>query len=99
MSDEKVAKFAENLKDKEISNTIRCGGSGSLDGKHTFDIVFQKDSYRRLTPKECWYLMGFTDDEFEKAKESGVSNTQLYKQAGNSIVVNVLEAIFRQILC
>ena len=50
---------------------------------------------RKLTPKECWRLMGFTDEEFEAAKNSGVSNTQLYKQAGNSIVVSVLAAIFK----
>ena len=47
---------------------------------------------RKLTPKECWRLMGFTDEQFDKAAEV-CSNTQLYKQAGNSIVVNVLEAI------
>ena len=52
---------------------------------------------RKLTPKECWRLMGFTDEEFEKAEKIN-SNTQLYKQAGNSIVVNVLEAIFRNLL-
>ena len=50
---------------------------------------------RKLTPNECWRLMGFTDEDFHKA-ESVNSNTQLYKQAGNSIVVPVLEAIFRQ---
>lgn len=50
---------------------------------------------RKLTPKECWRLMGFTDEDFHKA-EAVNSNTQLYKQAGNSIVVPVLEAIFRQ---
>ncbi len=48
---------------------------------------------RKLTPKECWRLMGFDDEDFEKAKATGMSNTQLYKQAGNSIVVNVLERI------
>ena len=51
---------------------------------------------RKLTPLECWRLMGFDDDDFYKAKNVGISNTQLYKQAGNSIVVNVLQAIFRQ---
>lgn len=49
---------------------------------------------RKLTPLECWRLMGFDDEDFRKAEASGVSNTQLYKQAGNSIVVNVLEKIF-----
>ena len=48
---------------------------------------------RKLTPKECWRLMGFDDNDFEKAEKVN-SNTQLYKQAGNSIVVNVLMAIF-----
>lgn len=48
---------------------------------------------RKLTPKECWRLMGFDDTDFEKA-EAVNSNTQLYKQAGNSIVVDVLEALF-----
>lgn len=38
--------------------------------------------------------MGFDDSDFDKAKNSGVSNSQLYKQAGNSIVVKVLEKIF-----
>lgn len=51
---------------------------------------------RKLTPRECFRLMGFTDAEFDRIK--GVSNTQLYKQAGNSIVVNVLEAIFNRLL-
>lgn len=52
---------------------------------------------RKLTPKECWRLMGFTDDEFHKAQNAGISNTQLYKQAGNSIVVNVLTGIFKEL--
>lgn len=49
---------------------------------------------RKLTPLECWRLMGFDDEDFYKAQSAGISNTQLYKQAGNSIVVNVLEKIF-----
>lgn len=52
---------------------------------------------RKLTPKECWRLMGFDDESFYRA-EKVVSNSQLYKQAGNSIVVNVLMAIFKQLL-
>ena len=51
---------------------------------------------RKLTPKECWRLMGFSDEDFEKAAKVN-SNTQLYKQAGNSIVVNCLEEIFKQL--
>ena len=52
---------------------------------------------RKLTPKECWRLMGFDDTDFEKVAQVN-SNTQLYKQAGNSIVVNVLEAILTNLL-
>ena len=52
---------------------------------------------RKLTPKECWRLMGFTDEDFEKAQKVN-SNTQLYKQAGNSIVKQVLMAIFKQMI-
>lgn len=224
LSADKVEKLITQIKEKEVSNTIRCGGGGSLDGKHTWDIVVeplcaasrgrnpenpsdrtagipteqmleinysgctntltsvQKDNYvvepkvinplkgktdygwhfeqevydengitravkagggsgniskiiigstqknayigsvenyspsltaamgmgggqipmlandyclRKLTPRECWRLMGFTDIEFECAKLSGVSNSQLYKQAANSIVVNVLVGIFK----
>ena len=52
---------------------------------------------RKLTPRECWRLMDFTDEDFEKAEKVN-SNTQLYKQAGNSIVKAVLMAIFKQML-
>ena len=52
---------------------------------------------RKLTPKECWRLMGFDDSDFEKAEKVN-SNTQLYKQAGNSIVVNVLARILENLL-
>ena len=51
---------------------------------------------RKLTPKECWRLMGFSDDDYEKAAEVN-SKTQLYKQSGNSIVRDVLMAIFSQL--
>ena len=51
---------------------------------------------RKLTPLECWRLMGYSDEDFHKAEQTN-SNTQLYKQAGNGIVVDCLEAIFRQL--
>lgn len=57
----------------------------------------KKYRIRKLTPKECWRLMGFSDEDFEKAEKVN-SNTQLYAQAGNSIVVNVLEAIFGEMI-
>lgn len=52
---------------------------------------------RKLTPLECWRLMGFDDADYAKAAQVN-SNTQLYKQAGNSIVVNVLEGILKNLL-
>lgn len=59
------------------------------------DIVDNNIKCYALTPKECWRLMGWKDEQFEKIQ--GISNTQLYKQAGNGIVVNVLEAIFKNL--
>ena len=58
------------------------------------DVEFR---IRKLTPKECWRLMGQKDEDFEKAAAVN-SNTQLYKQAGNSIVVDVLEKIFGEMM-
>lgn len=62
-------------------------------------IEVEKNNFyiRKLTPKECWRLMGFTDEDFEKAAMVN-SNSQLYKQAGNSIVKNVLMAIFSKMV-
>ena len=65
----------------------------------------QKDNYvvettyriRKLTPRECFRLMGMRDDDIDKIQEAGISNTQQYKLAGNSIVVDVLEAIFKNL--
>lgn len=51
---------------------------------------------RKLTPKECFRLMGFDDEDFYKA-EAVNSNAQLYKQAGNSIVVDVIEKIYEKL--
>ncbi len=74
---------------------MRCPNSGIIkrpDGK-----------WRYLTERECWRLMGFSDEDFEKALKEhpgreGCMNSTLYHQAGNSIVVDVLEAIFKQVL-
>lgn len=73
-----------------VSKTIPTGGGDSMGTLDGFRI-------RKLTPRECWRLMGFDDADFDKAQVAGISNTQLYKQAGNSIVVNCLEAIFKGI--
>ena len=69
------------------------------EGKKTAILpCVSKARIRKLTPKECWRLMGYTDEDFDSAKNAGVSNSQLYKQAGNAIVKQVLMAIFKQIL-
>jgi len=63
------------------------------------DNVVTEPSFeiRKLTPRECWRLMGFSDADFDRA-EKVCSKRQLYKQAGNSIVVDVLMAIFKEML-
>lgn len=65
----------------------------TLQSKEPIGVVDNK-GIRRLTPNEYWRLMGISDEYFKKA-ESVTSNKQLYKQAGNSIVVDVLEDIFK----
>lgn len=76
------------------TQTTKCGSTTSSS---TVTINQGNGIYRYLTPKECWLLMGFDKEDYEKA--SVVCNrTQLYKQAGNSIVVNVLEEILRNLL-
>lgn len=88
----------KEIKDIAPTQTTNCGITSSSaavliseDGGHCMKI-------RKLTPLECWRLMGFDDRDFYKAKDVGISDTQLYRQAGNSIVVNVLERIFENLL-
>ena len=69
--------------------------SGTVTTCEVMKILTNDLAIRKLTPKEYWRLMGFNDEDFEKASKVN-SNTQLYKQAGNSIVVNVLMEIFRK---
>lgn len=77
----------------ELSPTIRaekvCAGA--------LETNLPQYRIRKLTPRECWRLMDFTDEDFEKAAQVN-SNTQLYKQAGNSIIRNVLVAILGQMI-
>ena len=190
LSDDLIGKLSSNIQ-KDVCGTIRCGGRGSLDKNHSWDIVteplacasrgrnpenpsdrtvgtpteqrleinetgcsntltsVQKDNYvltpkviqlgnivstgnwdnpqigrvydsdgcsptlntcgggshepkitegyriRKLTPRECWRLMGVKDEQYDKLHD--ISNTQLYKMAGNSIVVDVLMGIFKNL--
>lgn len=77
--------------DNGNSPTLTAGTHGDANSK-----VYTEYRIRKLTPKECWRLMDFSDADFHKAEKVN-SNTQLYKQAGNSIVVNVLVAILGQL--
>lgn len=74
----------------EIKNATNHGTAGVLMDTSPVRI-------RKLTPKECWRLQGFTDEQFEKAAKVN-SNTQLYKQAGNAVTVNVVEEIGKHIM-
>lgn len=84
---------------KGIAPTLstQCGSKTSSATVLLKEELMSKLRIRKLTPKECWRLMGFDDEDFEKAQKVN-SNTQLYKQAGNSIVVNVLEKILSNLL-
>ena len=75
---------------EEVSQTL-------TEPHHNSQRLFDGFRIRKLTPKECWRLQGFDDEDCDKAAQVN-SNTQLYKQAGNSIVVNVLEAILTNLL-
>ena len=85
--------FEQQVYDAEgITRTVKAGG-----GSGNMPKVIEDLKIRKLTPLECWRLMGFADEDFYKAEKVN-SNTQLYKQAGNSIVVDVLEYLFKEIM-
>lgn len=73
---------------KQIANTLLTGESQG--------VVEPDFRIRKLTPRECWRLQGFPDWAFDKAQEVN-SNSQLYKQAGNSVTVNVISAIAKEL--
>lgn len=75
---------------KQVSQTITQ--------QNHIGIIDENIKIRKLTPTECWRLMGFTDRDINKCINAGISNSQLYKMAGNSIVVNVLEEIYKNLL-
>ena len=75
---------------KQVAQTLQAGEVNQ-------GVVMDDVRIRKLTALECWRLQGFTDEQFYKAKGSGVSNSQLYKQAGNSVTVNVVDAIVKQL--
>ena len=73
---------------KQVAQTLQAGEVNQ-------GVVMNDIRIRKLVPIETWRLQGFTDEQFYKAKDSGVSNSQLYKQSGNAVSVPVVDAIVK----
>lgn len=82
-------KAIKNLCNTITTKQVRCPNAGVIDRGD--------GRYRYLTEKECFRLMGFDGEDCDLLRKNGLSKTQIYKQAGNSICVDVLEALFRYI--
>lgn len=72
---------------KGIAHTLTCGDGNA--------VITENIRIRKLTPRECLRLMGWIDEQIDKIQAAKISGTQQYRQAGNGIVVQVLEAIFK----
>ena len=84
----------EEYSEEGIAPAMHTCGGGNTEPKiekNNLRIV------RKLTPKECHRLMGFDDIDYENCKDIGMSDTQGYKQSGNSIVVNVIELLMEHL--
>lgn len=98
-NDEKFsgASFAGNVWDtNEISPALRAS-TGGWSQPMIEDQVETEVKLRKLTPRECWRLMSFPEEAIDKVIASGMSNTQMYKQAGNAIVKDVPYYIFKEL--
>ena len=82
---------------QDVNNTLRASGDQTPTPKHNFDTIYDGVRIRRLSPLECWRLQGFPDALFYKA-QTITSDSQLYKQAGNSVSVPVIKAIAERII-
>jgi DNA (cytosine-5)-methyltransferase 1 len=80
----------------EVSPTLTANCDRSTSSS---TVLMKQPNFRirKLTPKECWRLQGFPDWAFERAKADGISDSQLYKQAGNSVTVNVVYEIAKRL--
>ena len=96
----------ENPSDRTPGNDVEQRLEMNSGGTSNTLTSVQKDNYvvepplriRKLTPLECWRLQGFTDEQHNAVEASGISNSQRYKQAGNAVTVNVIEAIGTRLL-
>ena len=99
LSDNAIAtiKKHEPKRDVNIMPTLTTELAHNWGKNATPRICKALGEYRRLTPREAFRFMGLNDFDIDKIQAAGISNTQQYKMAGNSIVVNVLEAIFKNL--
>ena len=95
----KNAKHQQDLlqSDDGVCRTIPAGTHGSTPHLTKTVTSINPLRIRKLTPKECWRLQGFDDSAHDKAEKAGVSESQRYKQAGNSVTVNVIVALLSQL--
>ena len=101
-----IARCITARQDSGISNRkaehsgVFVENSDVLDDNKKFTVAFIEPNgevhigrIRKLTPRECWKLQGFTDGQFDKANATGLSDSRLYKMAGNAVTVNVISEI------
>lgn len=94
---ETLLKLIDN-KERVVYRTDSISYTITASGRNAGHNLYMPSIGRVFTPKECWRLQGFDDEDIDKCIKSGLSNNQLYKQAGNIITVNVLEDIFKILL-
>ena len=96
----------DNPSDRTPGNDVEQRLEMNSGGTSNTLTSVQKDNYvvepplriRKLTPLECWRLQGFTDEQHNAVEAAGISNSQRYKQAGNAVTINVIEAIGTRLL-
>ena len=105
----KVAEEVRPVLTPDRLNKRQNGRRFKEDGEEMFTLTAQdrhgvvigkKGKYRirKLTPRECWRLQGFPDEAHDAVKAAGISDSQRYKQAGNAVTVNVIEAIGERLI-
>ena len=105
-----IARCITARQDSGISNRkaehsgVFVENSDVFDDNEKFAVAFVEPNgevhigrIRKLTPRECWRLQGFTDEQFDKAKATGLSDSRLYKMSGNAVTVNVISEIGQMI--
>lgn len=96
----KIFAYGHDKKRSTIQENVFIKGNGTADAlttNHPTKYIDQNYSIRKLTPHECWRLQGFPDWAFDRAQKVN-SDSQLYKQAGNSVTVNVIYEIARRLV-